>query len=154
MPEQPLRTFLIPFQNGQAILPNSSMVEVLPYATPLRLANAPPWVVGTMLWRALNVPLISLECLVSGPQNEAESYSRIVMVNTLGNDPRLLYLGLLGTDAPHLVNLERQDIVLDDTAEPPGPGVLSRVRVKEQPALIPDLEALEAALRPLMHQHG
>jgi chemosensory pili system protein ChpA (sensor histidine kinase/response regulator) len=55
-----LRCLLITVQGGQVILPNSLVVEVLPFATPLRIEAAPHWVVGAMLWHNLTTPLISL----------------------------------------------------------------------------------------------
>lgn len=150
MEQQTLRTFTLPFDKGQVLLPHSSMVEVLPFATPLRLDNAPPWVVGTLLWRSLNVPLVALATLVFNAQPNLDSHTRIVMINTLDSRSRLPYMGLLGTDAPRLVNLHDDDLIRVDPPAPDSSAVLMWVQVKEQIAIIPDLDAIEASLAPLM----
>lgn len=157
---QNLRSFLIPFEGGQALLPHSLIVKVLSCATPLRLENAPPWVVGSMLWEAFNVPLISLERLLYGAEAEIKAeanvsgYAHVVILNTLSHDAQLPYCGLLGTDAPRLLNLERGDVSPDEMAPSRVLGVAQWVLVKDQPALIPDLDALAAELIPLMGNYG
>jgi chemosensory pili system protein ChpC len=147
-----LRCLLITVQGGQVILPNSLVVEVLPFATPLRIEAAPHWVVGAMLWHNLTTPLISLGRWLFGVGPDADINSRIIIVNTLGADPRLPRFGILGTAAPRPLNLQRQDIDQDPEvteAERRRPGILSWARCQDQPVLIPDIDAIEAVLRPL-----
>lgn len=157
---QSLRSFLVPFEGGQVLLPHTLIVKVLSCATPLRLENAPDWVVGSLLWQAFNVPLISLERLLYGAEAagkveaNASGYAHVVVLNTLSQDARLPYCGLLGTDAPRLLNLERGDVSLDEAAPLRVPGVAQWVLVKDQPALIPDLDALAGALIPLMGNYA
>lgn len=153
MEQQTVRAFLLPFKSGHVLLPHSSMVEVLPFATPLTMENAPSWVVGTILWRALDVPLVALENLVLNIQPELDSHTRIVMVNTLNTHADFPYMGLLGTDAPRLVNVNYDEITrTDPPSEYTGSGVLSWTQFKEHVAIIPDMDAIETVLSPLM-QH-
>jgi len=148
-----LRSFLIPFQGGQILLPNSSVVEVLPFGTPLKLENAPSWVVGSILWRSLNAPLVSMARLLDPALPEgAESHARIIMINALGDDTELSNFGFLGTDPPRPLNLERIDIAPDENAGTVFFGVASRVFVNGQAAVIPDLDAIEAVVGPLMRR--
>jgi len=150
-----LRCLLIAVQGGQVILPNSLVAEVLPFATPLRIEAAPQWVVGAMLWRNLTTPLISLGQLIFRVAPDTDLNSRIIILTTLGSDSQLPHFGLLGTSAPRPVNLQRSEISLDpDVAEtdPREPGILSRARYQDQPVLIPDLDAIEAVLQPLVRR--
>jgi chemosensory pili system protein ChpC len=150
-----LRCLLIAVQGGQIILPNSLVVEVLPFAAPLRIEQAPQWVVGAMLWRNLTTPLISLGQLIFRVAPEADINSRIIIVNTLGTDAKLPYFGVLGTSAPRPLNLRHQDLTLDPEvteAQTRQPGVLSWSRYQELPVIIPDMEAIEAVLQPLLRR--
>lgn len=149
-PPKLMRSFLIPFAGGDIVLPNSLVVEVLPFATPLMLENAPPWVVGAMLWRARTIPLASLGRLLFDKNPSTGGHARIVVVNALGNNPKLLNYGLLAIDAPRPINLQRSDIGLDEEAAKPNEWMWSRVRVKNQPAVIPNLDAIEKALALLI----
>jgi chemosensory pili system protein ChpC len=150
-----LRCLLISVQSGQLVLPNNLVAEVLPFATPLQIEGAPQWVVGAMLWRNLTTPLVSLGRLIFRVTPEADLNSRIIVLNTLGADSRLPHYGILGTSAPRPLNLRRQDIQPDPeipASEINRPGVLSWARYQEQPAVVPDLDAIEAVLRPLVRR--
>lgn len=154
MEQQTIRAFLLPIKSGYVLLPHSSMVEVLPFATPLTMENAPSWVVGTMLWRALDVPLVALENLVLNIQPELDSHTRIVMINTLNAHVDFPYIGLLGTDAPRLINVNYDEIArIEHPPEFTGSGVLSWTQFKDHVAIIPDMDIIETALSPLM-QHS
>ncbi|MFO1371250.1 MAG: chemotaxis protein CheW [Candidatus Competibacteraceae bacterium] len=150
-----LRCLLVTVQGGQLILPGSLVVEVLPFAMPIQIEAAPRWVVGAMLWKNLTTPLVSLARLIFQVTPETDINSRIVIVNALGTDPKLPNFGILGTSAPRPVNLRRDDLTLDESApeaEQPQPGVLAWVRYEDQSVFIPDMDALEAVLRPLVHR--
>jgi hypothetical protein len=83
-------------------------------------------------------------------------HTRIIIINALLGDPRLSYFGLLSEDAPRLINLERTEIDLEQLMQLQSPklGVLNWVRIREQAAFIPDLDAIEAVLGPLMRHHS
>ncbi len=149
-----LRCLLVAVQGGQLLLPNSLVAEVLPFATPLWIEGAPEWVVGAMLWRNLTTPLVSLGRLIYGVAAEADLNSRIIIVNALGAHSRLPYFGLLGTAAPRPLNLHRFEIDLDPSAASRGEqlGVLSWAHYENEPVVIPDMDAIEAVLRPLVHR--
>lgn len=150
-----LRCLIIAVQSGQIILPNSLVTEVLPFAPPLQIEKAPHWVVGAMLWRNLTTPLVSLGRLIFRVAAEADINSRIIIVNALGNDAKLPYFGILGTSAPRPINLNRKDIISDpDIAESElhRPGIFSWARYQDQAVIIPDIEAIEAVLQPLLRR--
>lgn len=148
-----LRCLLIAVQGGQILLPNSLVVEVLPFATPLRIEAAPQWVVGAMLWRNLTTPLVSLGRLIFRVTPEADLNSRIIFINALGSDSRLPHFGLLSTSVPRPLDLQRHEISLDPAmAELNRPGVLSWAVYQDQPVVIPDLDAIEAVLQPLLRR--
>ncbi|HRX69583.1 MAG: chemotaxis protein CheW [Candidatus Competibacteraceae bacterium] len=150
-----LRCLLITVQGGQVILPNSLVVEVLPFATPLQIEAAPHWVVGAMLWHNLTTPLASLGRLIFRITPDADLNSRIIIVNTLSTDSRLPHFGLLGTAAPRPLNLQREDLDFDreiPDAERDRLGVLSWASYQDQLVVIPDMDAIEAVLRPLVRR--
>lgn len=150
MESQALRTITFPFQGGRVILPNSAAAEVLPFARPLRMENAPPWVVGSILWKTMPIPIISLERLVLRTNPGVGAHSRIIIVNALGNDPKLREFGFLSTEPPQLVDMQRADIHRYETPEPNLPGVACRVLFRNQQAIIPDMPAIEAVLSRLV----
>lgn len=143
---QTLPIQLIPFHGGQLVLPQSAVVEILPYARPLKIENTPSWVTGALLWKADPVPLVSMDQLIFGVEDSA-AYSRIVIIHALNPMPRLRYVGFLASKAPHQLDLSR-DLIKPDTSETSEiTGILQYVKVQNRPAIIPDLDILEAQLR-------
>ena len=127
-------------------MPTSLVAEVLPFATPLRLEHVPAWVAGAMRWGTRTTPLVSLGRLFFN-QSPATAISRIIVVNALCGEPKLLSYGLLASGAPHPIDLNRSNIVPDQDAEPcMQEGVLNRVKIDGKPAIIPDLDAIERKL--------
>ena len=150
-----LRCLLITVQGGQVILPNSLVAEVLPFATLLQIETAPRWVAGAMLWRNLTTPLVSLGRLIFRIAPDRDLNSRIIIAHTLGTDPRLPHFGVLSTAAPRPVSVQRTDLDFDleiPDAERNRPGVLSWATYQDQLVVIPDMDSIEAVLRPLVRR--
>ena len=61
-----------------------------------------PWVMGAFLWKAVTIPVISLERLVNRVNPSANSHTRIVVVTALGHNPKLNNFGFsfLGIPVP------------------------------------------------------
>jgi chemosensory pili system protein ChpC len=149
-----LRCLLATVQGGQAILPSSLVVEVLPFATPLSIETAPHWVIGAILWRNLTTPLVSLGRLIFRVPPEDDLHSRIIIVNTLNADSRLPHFGILATAAPRPINLQRGDLQSNPAVQEADLHlpVLSWARYQDEPAIIPDIETIEAVLQPLVRR--
>ncbi len=143
-----LRCLLITVQGGQAILPSSVVVEVLPFASPLGIETAPHWVIGAILWRNLTTPLVSLGRLIFRVQPESDINSRIIIVNTLGNDSRLPYFGIVQENTP----TPKKEAKVEKLAEtmPESAKVLRALTGKPQEASIKSENVLEALT--LLHE--
>ena len=146
-----LRTLIVPYKGGQAVLPNTMVVEVLPYAPSLGIENAPPWVIGSMLWKALPLPLISLEFMAAdGPLPEAGTHSRIIVVQAVNNHPKLRYYGLVGSEAPRIIDLEREQIAKEVFLMSSPANVASQVLIQGHSGIVPDIDAIETALSEVL----
>lgn len=149
-----LDAVLLPIQTGQILLPAAALIEVLPYAPTLGLENAPPWLVGTLLWGATTAPLVSLDALFTGVDPRTVQHRRIVLLQAPTAHPRLLHFGFLATEPPERIGVERQELVRDSDAGELPLGALCRVHWLEQErhALIPDLDALERMLLKILRR--
>lgn len=146
-PAPALSSTIVIFDGGQLILPSNAVAEILPYAPSLGLEDAPPWIVGTILWQADQIPLVSLEALLFDDEpGQRQQYRRIVILNMLNKHPRLRYYGLLSTDTPQRVLLQRNELEAprEDTLVPNG--ILSHASLKGRQVMIPDLDVVEADL--------
>ena len=141
---QTLSSVLILFEGGQLILPSNAVAEVLPYAPSLNMENAPPWIMGTILWQADPIPLVSLDNLFLNSDPE-QVPRRIIILNMLTQHPRVRYFGLLSTDAPQRVLLQRNELqAAQEETEALPLGIASYGLLKERQIIIPDLDTIEA----------
>ncbi len=146
-----LRALLISFRGGKLLVPNSAVVQALPFATPLKIEHAPNWILGAMLWRARTIPLVSFGHLLNPKLSPHEQHARIVVLNTLNQKPKLPNFGLLSTEAPQSLNLSRMSVIdAGPQTSVNVPGVARWVKVNGEDAIIPDLDALENILISLM----
>ncbi|PWV62328.1 chemotaxis protein CheW [Plasticicumulans acidivorans] len=137
MSEQELRCLVIGVAGGRLIAPGSLVIEVLPYAQPLRVQNAPGWVLGSLLWRARTIPLLGVEPLLLGRETEPGVRSRIVVLKTPSE--RVEYLGFVAQEVPQLTLVTREHLRADDDTPCPQ-GMLRAVLWQGGRTYIPDFD--------------
>lgn len=142
-----VRGVLLPLQEGQLLLPNAAVCEVVSYQAPdTHSTTLPDWLLGTFAWRNHALPLVAFERLLGRDAGEVGLRARVAICNTLNGNDQLPYIGILLRSAPHLVRVTEAAIVPFAGAEAPHEMVVSRVIINGVDAWIPDLDALESAL--------
>ncbi len=139
-----IRGVQIPITGGRLLLPNASVAEVITMPTAQGVEGAPDWLLGRIGWRGWRLPMFSFSVMIGLADEELALNSRVAVIKALGGNERMPYLALVTQGFPRLTTLS-QDIVvpLDDGASRPI-GVMQRVRVRDEEAIVPDLGAIEA----------
>lgn len=140
-----LHCLLIPLQEVKILLPNTAVAEVIAYASPEAVENAPNWLLGNIVWREEKVPLLSFELLV-GKQEQA--ISRIAVLNTLNGNPDLPYMALSIQGIPQLRLVQESGLVVTES-DSETDAVAASIDFAGESVLIPDLDALEQKLLAL-----
>jgi len=154
MSEQPLpreiRCVLVPVGQLRLLLPNATVAEVITLPTPEPVEGAPEWLLGRIAWRGWRVPLVSFTKLAGAPEGDADLAVRVAVLKALGNNARLPFVAVVTQGFPRLTTLNAELIIPthDGTALPPG--VKAQVLVRDDIAVIPDLEGIEAELAALL----
>lgn len=140
-----LRTQLIPLAREQLLLPNSAVAEIIGYQAPQASeGDRPDWWLGLLTWRGLEIPLIALEVIRGGALPEITSSTRIAVFNSLSGNVNMPFYAIIVHGLPHLAKLNNEQVnALDGEAGPCG---LQLVEINGDPALIPDLDAIEDLL--------
>ncbi len=141
-----LSGLLIPLQGKQLLLPNVSVAELVAWQPPVPLEQAPDWLLGQFRWREQTLPLVSFE-RCNGEQGDSSSGSaqeRVVILNGIGGDARLPFIGLLVQGIPRSIRLSPRELVPLSGHQ----GTLEKMRVQAsgEEAVIPDLDLLERLL--------
>jgi chemosensory pili system protein ChpC len=142
MANKEIRSILAPLTKGHVLLPNSAVSELLNFTSPEPFKQSPPWLLGEMVWRGWQVPVISYEQLVNrGDSNTATSKARILIVKTLGESTQLNYIGLVIQGLPKLKKISTDNLIEAPDDELPD-GVFSQVTIDDITAYIPELGEL------------
>jgi len=140
-----MHCLLMTLQEIKILLPNTAVAEVIDHVSPEPVENAPDWLLGTISWRDVSVPLLSFE-MISGLGNQQQNTSgRIAVLNTLNGNPDLPYIALLIQGIPQLRLVQEANIIVTE-ADRETDLVAASMDFFGESVLIPDLDRLEQRL--------
>ncbi|HET8899788.1 MAG TPA: chemotaxis protein CheW [Rhodanobacteraceae bacterium] len=145
-----IRGVMIPVSGGRALLPNATVAEVITFSDPEPIADAPAWLLGRLPWRGWRLPLFSFAMLSGLAQGEGSSNAKVTVLKALGGHPRLPFMAMLAQGFPRLTTLNPDVIVRAGDENEHPVGVLDRVMVRDDEAMIPDLDGIEAMILAAM----
>ncbi len=148
-----IRGVLIQIAAGRLLLPNATISEVLTYADPEPIHDAPDWMLGRIRWRGWELPLVAFSQMAGLATEERGGLgSKVAIMKNLRDGDRLPYFALLTQGFPRLVTVSEDLLVADgdDSAALPD-GVHARVRLNDDEALLPDLERIAARIDAALH---
>ena len=139
-----IRGVLIQVAGARLLLPNATIAEVLSFADPEAIANAPDWMLGRIRWRGWQLPLVAFSRLAGIAEEGGGLGSKVIVLKALGGDTKAPYFAVLTQGFPRLVTVSAAALVAEqgDAATLPE-GVKARVTLNDEPALVPDLEHVE-----------
>ena len=138
-----LTCLLLPLADRYLLLPNVAIAELIGWQHGDPSSDSPPWHLRQITWRDRELPLISFEAACGSPIVIGER-ARIVVLNTLGGDPRLKFIAMVVQGIPRSYRLDSQLSFVD---VPLSPLERAAVQVGDHVAKIPDLLALERLVR-------
>ena len=146
-----IRGVLIQIPGSQLLLPNAATVEVLSFADPEPVADAPDWLLGQIRWRGWRLPLVSYARLADTHAEGSTLGTKVIVIKALGGDPKMPYFALVAQGFPRLVTITRENMIVDTVHMEQLPdGVKLRVMFNDDVALVPDLDATERMLVEVM----
>ena len=139
-----IRGVLLPLQQGQLLLPNAAVCEVVGYREPdSQIEGAPGWLLGQFIWRDHSVPMVSFEQLMGQEMTGSGHRARVAICNTLNGNDLIPYIGIVLDSAPRLVRVVEDIVRQIEVPEDLGECVLNQIMVDDQLSLIPNLDAIE-----------
>ena len=145
-----IRCVLVPVGNLRLLLPNATIAEVITLSTPEPVAGAPDWLLGRIAWRGWRVPLVSFTTLSGAEEGDAGLSVRVAVLKALGDDPKLPFIAVVTQGFPRLTTLNAELILPTHDGKPLPPGVRAHVLVRDDVAMIPDLEWIEGQLLDML----
>ena len=144
-----IRGLLLPLNARPLLLPNAAVAEIIDFHRLVPVPDAPEWVAGVTDWRQRRLPVVRFERLL-GEDVAASQRQRIVVCHTLNPEASRPFVGIAASAIPRLVRVREEtlagEVLPEQWKDLP---LCAALRVDGQPALIPDLPALEAQLAQL-----
>lgn len=142
MAQSDIRTLLTPLTEGNILLPNSMVAEILEYTSPEPFKKAPAWLLGELAWHGWQVPVVSyLRLINKREQDPVTKRSRILIIKTLGYSTQLNYIGLLIQGLPKIKTVTAKSLNEEKKATK-SKSIFSRVEIEDQTAMIPEIAVL------------
>ena len=142
-----IRAVLIQTETSRLLLPNATISEVLSYAEPEPVADAPDWLLGRIRWRGWRLPLLAFAQLTGQGVEQRGLGSKVVVLKSLGGEASLPFFALLTKGFPRLVSVSRDALVAGDAGESGlATGVRAHVQLNDETVLIPDIDGIERAI--------
>ncbi len=137
---------LIPLHEGQLLLPNAAVAEVIGYREPDPVANAATWLQGTVSWHQRAIPVIDFERMLGHPELGAGIRQRIAVCYALSPDERRPMMGLVAQGIPRLLRVSRRAIESAFAGSAGGSPVRMTLSVGGEELMVPDLDYLQSQL--------
>lgn len=147
-----IRGVLIHVEGDSLLLPNAVVAEVLSFSAPDAVEGAPDWLLGTIRWRSWRMPLVAFSRMAGIAEEQGGLGSKVVVLKALGGNPKAPYFAVLTQGFPRLVTVPRDELLSQDDGETLPDGVLARVMLREDSALVPDLARIEARIQESLQQ--
>ena len=140
---QIIRGVLIQVAEARLLLPNATIAEVLSYSDPDPVTGTPDWLLGRIRWRGWQLPLVSFSRFAGIAEEQGGMGSKVIVLKALGGDAKRPFFALLTQGFPRLVTVTETTLSAEGDDTELLEGVLGRVRLNDDDALVPDLAAIE-----------
>ncbi len=142
-----VRSLWVPLAGTNLLVPNVAIAEVIghqPYET---LAGGPDWLLGSLRWRDILVPVVSMERLLGFESPDAGRGARIAVVNSVKADSGLSFYAMPTAGIPRLFAADED--ALGEAAQVDGARVeyiACGVQIGSERALVPNMELIEVLI--------
>lgn len=139
-----IRGVMVPVTDGRVLLPNATVAEVISYTQPEKIADAPAWLLGRLSWRGWRLPLFSFPMLIGRIDDESRTHARVAVLKALGGNSTMPFIALLAQGFPRLTTITQDSLIPTSDEHQHAPGIRAEVLVRDDRAIIPDLDVIEA----------
>jgi len=146
LPEQ-IASLLIPMVGRPLLIPNVAVAEIVSWDEPQKQEGSPDWLLGTVDWRGVDLPVVSLERMNSSEIDDADVGQRLAVINGVG-ECKLPFYAISVQGLPRLVRVYPEEMSSEEPSEDPAYDTL--VMVSGERAVIPDLPGVERQLNQVI----
>jgi chemosensory pili system protein ChpC len=140
-----VRSLWVPLDGINLLVPNVAIAEVINFQPLEMIQEGPNWLLGSLRWRELELPVISMEALCGFGPTQAERGARISILNSVRAESGLSFYAMVTSDIPRLIQADAEalgDSIMGSREFPDT--VADCVQIGNEAAVIPDLARVQA----------
>lgn len=146
MSDQAISSIIIPTTKAHLLLPNTAVATMISFIEPSPIADAPNWILGSVVWQGWQAPLASWSQLLHLVDYEQLRNARIAIVKALNAPTRMPYFGILAQGFPKLARVTPENLVELPEGHPRTAeghiAVIDEMMLDDTPVVVPDIERL------------
>jgi len=150
--QETLSALLIPVSGNALLVPSAALAEMIPFSTLEGMEEGPEWLLGQISWRDQTIPVVSFERAngeaLALALAESRDSARLAIMNRVSDKGDLRFYALVVQGIPHPLSVTPADITHRD--KEPGGYEKACVIAHGTPAVIPDLDGIEAGIDEVM----
>jgi len=143
-----IHALALPTRAGTLLVPSATIAEVVNVPVLGTLPLSPPWVIGTVGWRSLAVPVVSFEAIMGGSPAAPMATSKAVVFYPLSGRSQWEFFAILSAGEPRPQSVDGGAIALARGELPQSPYVAAGLKFNGQPMWIPNLDELKKTFYP------
>lgn len=140
-----LSVLILPSPSICIVAPNVTIAEVSTLNKFQKSNGLVDWLIGSIEWRGIRIPLISFEKMNGFDVSADLATERCIIFNGITSKDTLPFYAILSYGIPKQIKLKSADVKAGDGGNR-GKMELSRVYITDLEASIPDFEAIETEL--------
>lgn len=147
-----VRCMIVPLHGGALLIPNAALAEVISYSAPPEdVSDEAPWLVGFAAWRGVDVPLVAFERSCGLDEPGRNPRAQVAVLYGVSGDKACPYVGLRLQGIPRSMVVSPDRLNPHDT-ESAHPFVHTELTIGDTDVMLPDLPALEEAIKKVVQQ--
>jgi len=142
-----LKCLVLPLRGTPALVPNSSVAEIVTQQDVTPGRDKPDWYLGTGSWRGIEVPLIAFDRLCGERQDVPAAAGRfVVMFGLSGDNGAPSFYGIRIESLPRTETVDAERLQATPGATDHSQYVRVRATLGERECVVPDFDAIGHAL--------
>ena len=113
---QSIKCMILTLRSENVIVPAAAIAEIISARDAMDIANMPDWYMGKMLWRGVNVPLVSFEAAGGEEVKRINLNTQVAMLYSITKETDYPYLGVIISGVPHETLFSEEQIKVDEHA--------------------------------------
>lgn len=143
--KETVRSMLLPINGGKILLPNTVVAEVVSFSKPVQAEQSLDFLLGTIAWRSVTVPLVSLEKAFGMDLPEQNPRAQIAILYTISGNASMPYVAIHMQGIPHAVVVDEDKLVAAESSIN-SELLQAECLLNNETILLPNLLAIESAL--------